>query len=264
MSAFAIAVGLAACSPAAKLPADTGTTSTHDSTSTDSTSLPDDSGTDSSTTDSDSAGLDTADDDGDGWSEAQGDCDDADPTIKPEYRWESCNDRDDDCDGIVDEGCGTGVARLCGEWEVETTSSGELVRAWTGNVYRNSADEEVCRAYRTLVEAEPAPPGCPDCTWSFAFGVGGWGEEGTWCDTMDLDALEDDLARDVETSETVWTNGFAPEYEYNGHTYYNAVFYGGGGPWMRARVYNVTYVDRVVHWQAVCYDFATYPYGDAP
>ncbi len=42
------------------------------------------------------------DDDGDGWSETDGDCDDGDPAISPEGI-ESGNGVDDDCDGIVDE-----------------------------------------------------------------------------------------------------------------------------------------------------------------
>ncbi len=45
--------------------------------------------------------ADTIDDDGDGWTEAQGDCDDADPSTHPtatEYE----NGVDDDCDGIID------------------------------------------------------------------------------------------------------------------------------------------------------------------
>jgi len=43
------------------------------------------------------------DDDGDGWSEAQGDCDDDDPEVAPEVV-ERCDNRDQDCDGSVDEG----------------------------------------------------------------------------------------------------------------------------------------------------------------
>lgn len=42
------------------------------------------------------------DDDGDGLSEVGGDCDDADVDVFPEAG-ERCNERDDDCDGVVDE-----------------------------------------------------------------------------------------------------------------------------------------------------------------
>ena len=49
------------------------------------------------------ASYTTFDDDGDGWTEAQGDCDDANPAILP-FATESYNGIDDDCDGLVDEG----------------------------------------------------------------------------------------------------------------------------------------------------------------
>jgi streptogramin lyase len=56
--------------------------------------------------------------DGDGASSCDGDCDDTDPTISPRAT-EVCNDRDDDCDGAIDEGvrsecddCRPGCRRL--------------------------------------------------------------------------------------------------------------------------------------------------------
>jgi len=45
------------------------------------------------------------DDDGDGYSEDQGDCDDTDEDVNPDED-EDCNGIDDNCDGVVDEGCG--------------------------------------------------------------------------------------------------------------------------------------------------------------
>lgn len=45
----------------------------------------------------------TDDNDGDGYSEATGDCDDTDPTIYP-HAPESCDGIDDDCDDTIDEG----------------------------------------------------------------------------------------------------------------------------------------------------------------
>lgn len=43
------------------------------------------------------------DEDGDGVSSCAGDCDDHDPRVSPRAT-ETCNDRDDDCDGRIDEG----------------------------------------------------------------------------------------------------------------------------------------------------------------
>ncbi len=45
----------------------------------------------------------SVDDDGDGWTEDQGDCDDGDGSVNPNAS-EFYNERDDDCDGIVDNG----------------------------------------------------------------------------------------------------------------------------------------------------------------
>jgi hypothetical protein len=42
------------------------------------------------------------DDDGDGYSENQGDCDDGDPSLHPDQP-DPCNGIDDDCDGVLDE-----------------------------------------------------------------------------------------------------------------------------------------------------------------
>ena len=44
----------------------------------------------------------SADDDGDGWTVNEGDCDDADSEVHPGHS-EECNSIDDDCDGSVDE-----------------------------------------------------------------------------------------------------------------------------------------------------------------
>jgi hypothetical protein len=54
------------------------------------------------TVDADAA-LDPTDGDGDGWSTADGDCNDADPTVYP-GRLEDADTVDNDCDGTADEG----------------------------------------------------------------------------------------------------------------------------------------------------------------
>jgi hypothetical protein len=46
------------------------------------------------------------DKDGDGFTVAQGDCNDNDPAMNPGVSYESCDGKDNDCNGLVDEGCG--------------------------------------------------------------------------------------------------------------------------------------------------------------
>lgn len=54
------------------------------------------------------------DDDGDGYSEAQGDCDDGWPGTNPGHDNEWRDGMDNDCDGYVDEGCsGVGHNQRC-------------------------------------------------------------------------------------------------------------------------------------------------------
>jgi hypothetical protein len=59
------------------------------------------------------------DDDGDGLSDYDGDCDDANQTVFP-GAGESCNERDDDCDGTVDEG----EDLLDANWYADTDEDG--------------------------------------------------------------------------------------------------------------------------------------------
>jgi len=68
------------------------------------------------------------DDDGDGWTEAQGDCDDGDGSVHPNAT-EYYNERDDDCDGLVDEGTvaydddGDGRAEIDGDCDDDDAST---------------------------------------------------------------------------------------------------------------------------------------------
>jgi len=56
------------------------------------------------------------DDDGDGYTEMTGDCDDSDPTTYP-YAEEILDEKDNDCDGEVDEEVGEGDSDGDGDWE---------------------------------------------------------------------------------------------------------------------------------------------------
>ncbi len=58
--------------------------------------------------------LDTTDGDGDGWTVADGDCDDTDELVNPDAV-ETANGRDDDCDGLADTGFADGEVDADGD-----------------------------------------------------------------------------------------------------------------------------------------------------
>jgi len=80
------------------------------------------------------------DNDGDGYSECQGDCDDANPAIHPSAS-EVCNGIDDDCDDVIDNGDGI----LCGDGNACTN---DVCNGATGCSHVNNAaacnDSNVC------------------------------------------------------------------------------------------------------------------------
>ena len=53
------------------------------------------------------------DSDGDGFTRRQGDCNDNDGTVYPGNAETTCNSKDDDCNGVVDDGFNVGAN--CGE-----------------------------------------------------------------------------------------------------------------------------------------------------
>ncbi|MCC7541895.1 MAG: putative metal-binding motif-containing protein [Deltaproteobacteria bacterium] len=64
----------------------------------------------------------TVDEDRDGFTPADGDCDDTNADVRPRSP-ETCNGRDDDCDGLLDEvpageGCDTGMPGVCAGGEM--------------------------------------------------------------------------------------------------------------------------------------------------
>ena len=127
-------------------------------------------------------GPDTVDDDGDGQSEAQGDCDDADPTVAS-WNPEECDGLDQNCDGRVDEGCGTTPCWSYEEynWFIE---DGEVTHAERGLVWRNLDFEILCEAMTPLAPTTSIPGGCPDCTWTFGGDAGALTWSGDHCASL--------------------------------------------------------------------------------
>ena len=87
---------------------------------------------------SDQGGASFVDRDGDGWS-ADVDCDDVDGAVHPGAA-ESCNQRDDDCDGYVDEDLDT--IRLWPDADADEFGTGEPVArcGWTSGFARVGGD----------------------------------------------------------------------------------------------------------------------------
>ena len=116
--------------------------------------------------------LDPRDDDGDGFPELGGDCDDHDPAVHPAAE-ETANGLDDDCDGEVDEGFGAADADGDG-WTVDERDCDDTDptvfpgAAWAcdgvpDNDCDGLADEDEADLDGDGVSLCGGPEGAPDC-----------------------------------------------------------------------------------------------------
>lgn len=213
--------------------ADTGTTDTGGT---------DTGGNDTGTTDTgttDTGGNDTGssgatDADRDGWTLAEGDCDDANRSINPAMD-EVCNGEDDDCDFMVDEDnvCGSAEVRVQlsfgGQFQAtrSTYTSGKV-----GYAYVNDAGVATCTVYGSLTRTGAAPTGCPSCEWSFDLSAAGTATPtGSGCaDMTGFGYAPADLASYVAGAfDYSW--GFATTTTYSGVTVNHAIFFNDGSTW---------------------------------
>jgi hypothetical protein len=98
--------------------------------------------------------CDASDKDGDGWM-APADCDDGDKEVNPEAK-ELCNGKDDNCNGIVDDGDPEGLDSACGN------VNGEC--GHVGDAYGKATGISVCKHYKF-----GQVPGDPlDCATAFS------------------------------------------------------------------------------------------------
>jgi hypothetical protein len=219
---------------------DTGTTDTADTSNTDS------GGNDSGGNDTgrDTGGTDTGgasrDNDSDGWTVAEGDCDDADRRTFPGAT-ESCNGWDDDCDGTIDEGCGgsgtTETYQLAWAGAFRASSS-SYTSGTFGVAFVDASGREVCRLTGSMTRQSSAPPsGCTQCDWTFNLSAP-TGVTGSGARCADLAAAGYDAAwatSDAGLSAADWSWGFSDTYTYNGETIATNVLWAdqgsGWGTW---------------------------------
>lgn len=131
--------------------------------------------------------LDTVDDDGDGYSEAEGDCDDERARTNPGAWWEDCNRIDDDCDGVVDDGCReNGVNAWLQNWFM--IEGGVLRPSQWGVTWRDYDGRLLCAYLHPMTDTgEPADVrDCPECEWRFRveYGTPAWSGDG--CAYIDI------------------------------------------------------------------------------
>jgi len=186
---------------------DSGTTPTGDSTPTptDSTATTDSipTGDDTSTTETDTS----PDADGDGWTVAEGDCDDANPGRNPGEP-EVEDGLDQDCDGQVDDGFRTVRTFARRQVVVEGNRYVSALNWWE---FRNDLEEVICTFSQPMYEAAPPATMCPECTWSLGFEGAEWTQDGEMCDWINfvwfgIDYLNYSAAEGAYD----WTVGYSP------------------------------------------------------
>ena len=155
------------------------------------------------------------DDDADGYTENDGDCDDTVRRIKPGAT-DGCSGAglgvDDNCNGIIDDDCATadtataivyyaGDATVCDGPTLLTGHFGYDIQSTT-------TGDPVCEVFSTWSDAGGTLPraACPDCDWAFNLTLSDGTLSGTACEGFGL------TADSWDGLELPW--GFSPAYDY--------------------------------------------------
>ncbi len=141
--------------------------------------------------DDDDDGTEAVDADGDGYTDGE-DCDDSDPAVNPGATEDPCNERDDDCDGEVDESSWPGSpSTSMAEITNVVADGGEAGGDADVYVYQSLFDEwdDLLCTVRYRVQAQ------------YAYGPGQGDDLPTWGDEI----LEfEDVEIDLSTCPTEW------------------------------------------------------------
>lgn len=172
------------------------------------------------------------DDDEDGFSENEGDCDDSRSATYP-GAFESCNERDDDCDGQMDEGAcdqcddcidtGMAFAYYNGAFEVTPADDGPHLTSFSAGIALRNGLEDTwfCENSAAYTEFGAAASMCPGCDWAFAVTIGETTRSPESCDDAagweyDPDIMDNDVSDFWFGSAYTDGVGFASNYTYVG------------------------------------------------
>ncbi len=227
-----------------------------------------------------SSGSTASDDDGDGFSESAGDCDDRRANTNP-VADETCNGIDDNCNGDVDEGCsadtgwgggggsgggggggsggggstgsGTAAVYLVGSF---TATSRSFTSASIGYAYYGlSRGTVVCDFEGDLTRQGSATTSCSGCTWKFDL------SPVTGSDTVSGSCSAFGWSRGALDGRWDYDWAFAPSYywypygSYWGYLLEDAVFIDAGGYWAPV-AFNYSYVVNDVYTSGSTVSFA--------
>jgi hypothetical protein len=163
-------------------------------------------------------------------------------------------DADTDADGDTDTDADTdGDADTDSDWPAgtargafETTlvvSNDEFISGSQAYRWRNRAGDVLCEMEGPISLVGDAPPGCPDCEWSFALVLQDMEMTGDLCDALGYYGWVDHFMEYANTYGIQLNVGYAPEYRWSQERMMYSV------------IWRKYYVDWVrVYWNEPAYD----------
>jgi hypothetical protein len=182
-------------------------------------------------------GTTSPDADRDGWTVAEGDCNDRSAGTNPDMS-EACDGADNNCNGAVDEGgaCASDTVRVRGALAGSFRASASSYTSGTyGVAFLNESGTEVCRIVGNMSrQSTAAPSGCPQCDWSFNLSTPtGFAATGTGCSGLADQGYDASWAASSTTPATSdWSWGFSDSYTSGSSVVAtNVIWYATGTSW---------------------------------